>query len=103
ARQEGPPRRGGVPQRQGYTGTIAREGQFVPVDVDGSAEEGTPYIPAHGMRREVFVPRPSGLRFYHTHTMAGADLNAGQYSGQVGPVYIESATKRDGFDREEFL
>ena len=26
-------------------------GQFVPVDVDGSAEEGTPYIPAHGMRR----------------------------------------------------
>src|ERR1700743_2188789 len=43
-------------------------GQFVPVDVDGSAEEGTPYIPAHGMRREVLVPRPSGLRFYHTHT-----------------------------------
>ena len=23
-------------------------GQFVPVDVDGAAEEGTPYIPAHG-------------------------------------------------------
>lgn len=31
-------------------------GQFVPVEVDGAAEEGTPYIPAHGMRREVFVP-----------------------------------------------
>src|SRR5580692_696586 len=28
-------------------------GQFVPVDVDGSVEEGTPSIPAHGMRREV--------------------------------------------------
>jgi FtsP/CotA-like multicopper oxidase with cupredoxin domain len=24
-------------------------GQFVPVDVDGAAEEGTPYIPAHGI------------------------------------------------------
>jgi len=78
-------------------------GQFVPVDVDGSAEEGTPYIPAHGMRREVLVPRPSGLRFYHTHTVAGSDLNAGQYSGQVGAVYIEPATKLAGFDREEFL
>src|ERR1700676_5411723 len=28
-------------------------GQFLPVDVDGSAEEGTPYIPAHSMRREI--------------------------------------------------
>jgi FtsP/CotA-like multicopper oxidase with cupredoxin domain len=25
-------------------------GQIVPVDVDGAAEEGTPYIPAHGKR-----------------------------------------------------
>src|ERR1051326_9553376 len=26
-------------------------GQFVSTDVDGAAEEGTPYIPAHGQRR----------------------------------------------------
>ena len=57
-------------------------GQFIPVSVDGSAEEGTPYIPPHGMRREIFIPQPSGLRFYHTHTVAGANLNAGQYSGR---------------------
>jgi FtsP/CotA-like multicopper oxidase with cupredoxin domain len=78
-------------------------GQFIPVSVDGSAEEGTPYIPAHGMRREIFVPKPSGLRFYHTHTVAGADLSAGQYSSQVGPVYIEPKVKPTGYDREEFL
>jgi hypothetical protein len=40
-------------------------GQFVPVDVDGAAEEGTPFIPAHGMRRIIFTPRPAGFRFYH--------------------------------------
>ena len=67
-------------------------GQFIPVDVDGAAEEGTPYIPAHGHRREIFVPKPSGLRFYHTHVIAGGDLSGGQYSGQVGPVYIEPAS-----------
>jgi len=42
-------------------------GQMVSTDVDGAAEEGTPFIPARGMRRIVFTPRPSGFRFYHTH------------------------------------
>ena len=78
-------------------------GQFIPVAVDGAAEEGTPYIPPHGMRREVFVPKPSGLRFYHTHVIAGADLTAGQYSGQAGPVYIEPAVPTGPYDREEFI
>ena len=51
-------------------------GQMVSTDVDGAAEEGTPFVPAHGMRRIVFTPRPSGLRFYHTHNRAGAGLRA---------------------------
>ena len=49
-------------------------GQTAPVDVDGAAEEGTPYIPARGTRRIAFTPGPAGLRFYHTHLMAGDDL-----------------------------
>jgi FtsP/CotA-like multicopper oxidase with cupredoxin domain len=78
-------------------------GQIVPVDVDGAAEERTPYVPAHGQRRIAFTPRPSGLRFYHTHNRAGADLSAGQYSGQVGPVYIEPKSDPGRYDREVFL
>ena len=78
-------------------------GQFVPTDVDGASEEGTPFIPAHGSRRIRFVPRPSGLRFYHTHVHAGPDLSAGQYSGQVGPVYIEPRNDPGNYDREVFL
>ena len=61
-------------------------GQKVPTDVDGASEEGTPFIPARGKRRIVFTPKPAGLRFYHTHNRAGANLAAGQYSGQVGPA-----------------
>src|SRR5581483_3612067 len=60
-------------------------GQTVPVDVDGAAEEGTPFIPANGKRRIVFTPGPAGFRFYHTHNRAGANLFAGQYGGEVGP------------------
>jgi FtsP/CotA-like multicopper oxidase with cupredoxin domain len=78
-------------------------GQKVPVDVDGSAEEGTPFIPAHGSRRIRFTPGPAGLRFYHSHLVAGANLAAGQYSGQVGPVYIEPRREPGRYDREVFL
>jgi FtsP/CotA-like multicopper oxidase with cupredoxin domain len=78
-------------------------GQFVSTDVDGAAEEGTPFIPPHGSRRISFVPRPAGLRFYHSHVRAGANLAAGQYSGLVGPVYIEPKQHAGNYDREVFL
>jgi FtsP/CotA-like multicopper oxidase with cupredoxin domain len=78
-------------------------GQTLPVDVDGAAEEGTPYIAAHGMRRLAFTPGPAGFRFYHTHLTPGADLSGGQYSGQVGPVYIEPKQNPGAYDREVFL
>jgi len=78
-------------------------GQFVSTDVDGAAEEGTPFVPPRGMRRIVFTPRPAGFRFYHTHNRAGADLHAGQYSGQVGLVYIEPKHEPGRYDREVFL
>ncbi|MGA8617222.1 MAG: multicopper oxidase domain-containing protein [Candidatus Sulfotelmatobacter sp.] len=78
-------------------------GQRVPVDVDGASEEGTPFVPAHGKRRITFTPGPAGFRFYHSHNRAGADLHAGQYSGQVGPVYIEPKQDPGNYDREIFL
>ncbi len=78
-------------------------GQNVPVDVDGASEEGTPFIPAHGMRRIAFTPGPGGLRFYHTHLTPGADLSGGQYGGQVRTVYIEPKHEPGRYDREVFL
>ena len=78
-------------------------GQQIPSDVDGAAEEGTPFIPPHGMRRISFTPRPAGLRFNHTHVVAGDDLNRGTYTGQVGPLYIEPRSNPGTHDREIFL
>jgi len=78
-------------------------GQLVPVDVDGAAEEGTPFIPARGTRRISFVPRPAGYRFFHTHNRAGGNVSAGMYSGQVGHVYIEPKLNPGSYDREVFL
>jgi len=78
-------------------------GQFLPADVDGAAEVGTPYIPAHGNRRISFTPAPSGFRFYHTHVRAGSNLSQGQYGGLVGPVYVEPKQHAGDYDREVFV
>ena len=78
-------------------------GQMVPSDVDGAAEEGSPFVPAHDVRRIAFVPKPSGFRFYHTHVVAEGDLNRGTYTGQAGPVYIEPKVNPGAYDREIFL
>jgi FtsP/CotA-like multicopper oxidase with cupredoxin domain len=78
-------------------------GQKISSDVDGAEEEGSRPVPPNGMLRETFMPGPSGFRFYHTHVRAGADLSRGQYSGQVGPVYIEPKANPGGYDQEIFL
>jgi FtsP/CotA-like multicopper oxidase with cupredoxin domain len=78
-------------------------GQKIPTDVDGAAEEGTPYVPAHGKRHITFTPNPAGFRFYHSHNRAGANLFAGTYTGQSGPVYIEPKNEAGHYDREIFL
>ena len=78
-------------------------GQALPSDVDGASEEGTPFVPAKGMRQIALMPKPSGFRFYHTHVVAGGDLNRGTYTGQAGPVYIEPKDNQGAYDREVFL
>jgi FtsP/CotA-like multicopper oxidase with cupredoxin domain len=78
-------------------------GLFLPADVDGAMEEGTPMIPAGGRARYAFVPRPSGFRWYHTHTFAGKDLHKGQYTGQHGFLLIEPRDHPAPYDQEIFL
>ncbi|MGW5128922.1 multicopper oxidase family protein [Streptomyces sp. NPDC004069] len=78
-------------------------GQRIPAEVDGASEEGTPFIPAHGMRRLSFTPGPAGFRFYHTHVAAHGDLTRSTYTGQVGPVYIEPKADPGAYDQEVFL
>jgi len=49
------------------------------------------------------MPKPAGFRFYHTHVVAGADLHRGTYTGQAGPVYVESKSDPGAYDQEIFL
>ena len=78
-------------------------GQWIPPDVDGSMEEGTPMIPAAGRTRIRFTPRPSGLHWYHTHAHSGHAMKYGLYSGQFGLLMVEGGENAGAYDREQFL
>jgi FtsP/CotA-like multicopper oxidase with cupredoxin domain len=78
-------------------------GQWIPPNVDGAMEEGSPMI-APGTKTQItFTPRPSGLHWYHTHAAANRDLKRGLYSGQFGMLYVEPRTNAGHYDQEHFL
>jgi FtsP/CotA-like multicopper oxidase with cupredoxin domain len=78
-------------------------GQWIPPEVDGSMEEGSPMIPAGGQSRITFTPRPSGLHWYHTHATAGHDLKRGLYTGQFGVLLVEPRVNPVPCDAEQFI
>jgi FtsP/CotA-like multicopper oxidase with cupredoxin domain len=78
-------------------------GQWIPPDVDGSMEEGSPMIAPGGRTRIDFTPRPSGLHWYHTHAMANRDLKRGLYSGQFGLLHVDARSNPARYDQERFL
>jgi len=78
-------------------------GLYVPSEVDGAMEEGTPMVPSAGSRQYSFIAQPSGTRWYHTHAFAGSDLRRSLYSGQFGFFYIEPKNNPGQYDQEVFV
>jgi len=78
-------------------------GLFLPPEVDGAMEEGTPHIAPGASATYTFTPEPAGLRWYHTHVMAGSDMKKGLYSGQFGVLWVEPRESRGRYDEEFFL
>jgi FtsP/CotA-like multicopper oxidase with cupredoxin domain len=78
-------------------------GLFVPSEVDGAEEEGTPPVPPHGTQRYQFVAKPAGSRWYHSHTAAMMDLHRGSYTGQFGFFMIDPPNNPGHYDQEVFL
>jgi len=78
-------------------------GLFLPPEIDGAMEEGTPMVAPGASTRFMLTPRPAGFRWYHTHTFAGKDLAKAQYSGQHGFLLIEPRSDPGAYDREVFL
>ena len=84
-------------------------GLFLPVAVDGAAEEGSPTIAPGASTRITFTPDPAGFRWFHTHTFAGNDFRKGQYTGQHGFLMVDAVPQQGvlypqyPYDREIFL
>lgn len=78
-------------------------GLYLPSNIDGAMEEGTPMIAPGATVRYTFKPDPPGFRWFHTHTFAGKNLTKAQYSGQHGFLMIEPRQNPGKCDREIFL
>jgi len=78
-------------------------GLFLPSEIDGATEEGTPMIAPGATTRYTFKPDPPGFRWFHTHTFAGKHLGKAQYGGQHGFLMIEPRENAGDYDREVFL
>jgi FtsP/CotA-like multicopper oxidase with cupredoxin domain len=78
-------------------------GLYLPSDIDGAMEEGTPMIAPGASTRYIMTPKPAGFRWYHTHTFAGKNLTKAQYGGLHGLLLIEPRDNPAAYDREVFL
>jgi FtsP/CotA-like multicopper oxidase with cupredoxin domain len=78
-------------------------GLYLPPEIDGAMEEGTPMIAPGASTRYTMTPKPAGFRWYHTHTFAGKNLTKAQYGGLHGFLLIEPRSNPAAYDREVFL
>jgi FtsP/CotA-like multicopper oxidase with cupredoxin domain len=92
-----------VQNRTGDPEIVHWHGLYLPPEIDGAMEEGTPMIAPGATVRYTFKPEPAGFRWYHTHTFAGNDLTRAQYGGQHGSLLIEPRENPGRYDRELFL
>ncbi len=101
--REGSPVTVNVANRSGNDEIVHWHGLFLPPEVDGAMEEGTPHIAPGASATYTFTPEPAGLRWYHTHTFAGHDTKKGLYSGQFGVLWVEPRENPARYNEEFFL
>jgi FtsP/CotA-like multicopper oxidase with cupredoxin domain len=101
--KEGQPVSIQVINETGKSDIVHWHGLQIPSTVDGAAEEGTPMVDKDSSRTYSFSARPSGSRWYHTHAMAGRDMNRALYTGEFGFLYIEPKSEPGAYDQEHFL
>lgn len=92
-----------IHNRSGDAEVVHWHGLFLPSEIDGAMEEGTPMIAPGGSVRYSMTPDPAGFRWFHTHTFAGKDLTKGQFSGLHGFLLIQGRDDSGKYDREFFL
>ncbi|HTH52535.1 MAG TPA: multicopper oxidase family protein [Edaphobacter sp.] len=101
--KEGRPVTIDIANHSGDNEIVHWHGLFLPSEVDGAMEEGTPHIAPGANTRLAFTPEPAGFRWYHTHTAAGNNLKKALYSGQFGFLMIDPKEDPARYDQEFFL
>lgn len=78
-------------------------GLYLPPEIDGAMEEGTPMIEPGAEVRYEYAADPPGFRWYHTHTFAGNNMHAAQFGGLHGFLMVDGKENPGAYDQEVFL
>ena len=78
-------------------------GLYLPSDVDGAKQQGSPMIKPGQSLSYRFIPKPAGTRWYHSHAGSSGDFRQGTYSGMNGIIYVEPLNDPGDYDREVFM
>jgi FtsP/CotA-like multicopper oxidase with cupredoxin domain len=79
-------------------------GLHIPSEQDGAIEEGSPApAPRGGTQRYTWVAQPAGTRWYHSHGMAGHNVNRATYTGEFGFLMVDPVSNPARYDQEIFL
>ena len=90
-----------VKNRTGSDERIHWHGVHLGYQMDETNGEGSSVIAPGESLRHKFVCTPSGSRWYHAHT--GGNLEAANYTGQYGFLYIDPKHDPGRYDQEVFL
>src|SRR5471030_3095156 len=101
--REGEPQSVEIHNRTQDPEVVHWHGLYLPSEIDGAMEEGTPMIAPGASTRFTMQPSPAGFRWYHTHTFAGKNLTKAQFGGLHGFLLIEPRDNPAPYDREVFL
>lgn len=92
-----------ISNNTGHEEVVHWHGFFLPSDVDGAREQGSPMIQPGESLCYTFIPGPSGTRWYHSHAGSGGDFRKGTYCGLSGIAFIDPKNNPGRYDREVFL
>ena len=79
-------------------------GLFLPSQIDGAMEEGTPMIPPGGNARYTFTPRPCRLALVpHAYLRRQRSAAGASTAASIGFLLIDARDNPGRYDQEIFL
>lgn len=92
-----------VANRSTHPESVHPHGLHLPVELDGTPDEGSVPVPPGEQYTFILVPEQAGTRWYHSHSHSHGEESAGLFTGQQGALIVDERRAAAPFDQEIVL